>query len=954
MKWVNALDKANKRDAFAWPHSTRAGMNYFRLDDHVWIWNAIKAISIILGWDTMAKGNFKSREKVDKDSWQYQRNELMRRYEPEKMKREILQRFTTVHDVSKERILAVTRSPRETRFEFHSRDTALFYPIVDTMLGQGEERWLGLIKLQKRFTRTQDTDPDNLLRHGLGMLMENTWATDSTMRTDFLETKRALITTTLTNGLFPAQITGLGESERVSYHEDYLLHVSFEMPYILHATRPQEGPFQQATQEGLTKNRLYEEGPVKHTSILDGTIPFNDQIDVKSIIDIREEWLYNSPSFLDWSPLNGNHIPLSLLDLGVKRVRWIMRALLKAYGDETSEEINEESEEDSGDDDDIMVDAAGVRSISNPGEYQPLDIQPDGHKHLMIDIGKKRPRMRKTSCSDERESRTHTYVKSWEKLLQVRTAHSAKKRFLWCRNPPGEYALMCYLASPENEQPSLRLFFDRHAKCVTDFDDKTSRVYNTWETEFHCTFVRLGKPARPINSEDASSNLNESHKEERRPEPMLHSSIRPLPDLGGQELRPASMGFRFHGDFFDRFWTCHYVESYLGEPPRLDMNNYLSSNGEELKRLFQDSSAYVWQQRKVLETLLFHLILSEINKSVQKIIKAIQEELSSDQHGKERVKTPKPSQFDSEVYFNDLKAWAALHEILEFLGDNLENISNNVKGWNSREEDRRTEKPRWTNNDEKKYRDAITRALLECQRAERVLFAHRATIRSLSKTLNYRREEAKNEYDRNMSERNFRNNDNVKYFTYSTVIFLSLGFAASVYSMQAAPPTDVLQHMVIFSVVAFFTLLVIIAILPFLLEGSSGFRRVCREFVLHGFRGCCRNIYQDSKDLHGFWKLFYTKVPYTFSDLFTMQIPSYVLLLKGQSLNPGSSNRKEHAKKQKQQAPKPEESLDGNSRNTLKRETRDELKFDKSKGESWVQSWNRIVEPWNKSLRGHR
>ena len=37
MVWIQCLGDENKRDSFAWPHGHRSGIDYFRLDDHVWI-----------------------------------------------------------------------------------------------------------------------------------------------------------------------------------------------------------------------------------------------------------------------------------------------------------------------------------------------------------------------------------------------------------------------------------------------------------------------------------------------------------------------------------------------------------------------------------------------------------------------------------------------------------------------------------------------------------------------------------------------------------------------------------------------------------------------------------------------------------------------------------------------------------------------------------------------------
>lgn len=44
-------------------------------------------------------------------------------------------------------------------------------------------------------------------------------------------------------------------------------------------------------------DKTNEEEAITNIRLLNGTNPFNDQIDVKSIIDIKEEWLYNYPGF---------------------------------------------------------------------------------------------------------------------------------------------------------------------------------------------------------------------------------------------------------------------------------------------------------------------------------------------------------------------------------------------------------------------------------------------------------------------------------------------------------------------------------------------------------------------------------------------------------------------------------------------------------------------------------
>jgi CorA-like Mg2+ transporter protein len=757
----------------------------------------------------------------------------------------------------------------------------------------------------------------------------------------------------LTNGLFPGQIASDGETERSIYHHDHLLHVSFEIPYLLYTAEPE-----QVAPRGIQmSNKTKDEEAITNTVLLNGTVPFSDQVDVKNIIDVKEEWLYNYPSFFD---LPTNHADLSFISIRRKMADKLLRKMASK---------NDKEE-------DILIRALGswvlrhnptfyyylrltssfypwptssphTRSTSSshiestPDSYQPIEATPVGHKHVMIDTGKKKSRARRIADTSASGDRYLNLKDSWARLSIPRTPENAKKRILCCRNSPVDYFLMCYIVSPANERPSLRLFFGRHSKGATDFEDKVSRVFNTWETEFHCSFLQLERPGHLANR--GTGNKQDLHKTENEKsnnggELMFDPLIRRLPKLNGQLLQRASCSFRFYGDFFDRFWTCHYLDSYLGETPQSGLNVYLDKDSKDPNHLFKDAGPYVWQQRKVLEHLLFHLIMSEVNVSTRRIIRKIQEKLNGDTNGTEEMST---SNFNTNVYFESLKTWEELHVILESLNEDLESICSNVKNWNSREQDRGTEKPRWTNNDEKKYRDAISRASIECQRDERGLLANKAAVLSLTKTLKYRGDEAKNAYDRYMSERNFHQNDNIKYLSYSTVIFLPLGFAASIYSMQASPPTDVLQHMVVCSVVAFVVLLVIILTLPLWLEKLSQLQRSIKR------------LYSESNDLYNFWKLFYTKVPFSSTDLFTMQLPSYIILFKGRGINQVPPNHDEHFEVQKSEPIQLVSSLDNHTSKSLKRDTRKALEFSESGGEVWVQSWNRIVAPWNSIERNN-
>ncbi|PYI01675.1 hypothetical protein BO78DRAFT_433482 [Aspergillus sclerotiicarbonarius CBS 121057] len=877
-RWVEALDKRSKRNAFVWSHSQRAGMDYFRLDDNVWIINAIAAVWEILDWDKRVKRpKTSSRSTVNEDKEQQKRAGLARKYEPNKLRREILQRFTTVNDDVKQRMLAVTRSPRETRFALHGRDTALFYTMVVPVLDKEDQRWLNTMQVQKRFSINQDGDSDNSLRHGLSMLIAREGVSMSRLDPPAMakDAKKAALETMMpANGLFPGSINDDFE---------HTAHISSEMPLILLAQErieaikekaskqdnrgnnnqpdipdqtPIEIPKEEPSKQDIKGNKSPpDEDPARNMSVLDGTLPFSDQIDVKNIIDVKEEWLYNYPVFLGWEIPQQSLSPLSMLliSLGTSIGEFLREPSGSVEGVDGAESnlANEEHGE-------VISEAARPCRQSF---YRPLEILPLDCEIVLIDVGEKPSRTKKTPNLENRVKRFNNVMECWNRLNVLRDADMGKKRVLCCQNPTLDHALMCYLATPESEQSSISSFFNRHASCTTFFEDRTSRVRNTWETEFHCSFLVLNKdkplhlldedkplhllerpveaplrlsklkgdsePSQQPTSVKISARLKDKGKdnekegektENDRARPILNQSILQPPKLSpNQPLLRASAGFRLQGDFFNRFWTCHYVESVPNRKLKTSMNAYLDK--PYLEKLFKDGSEHVWQQRKVLELLLFYRIIEESNQNTRIIIREVQYQLNKNSPRRRKDAESSPANYDSKEYFNSLSTWASLHKILEYLEVDLERTLGNVNSWNSREQDRRTEQPRWTNKAEKKYRDAINTALVLCHRAERNLKTHRSRVTFLSKKLSYDRDEARNEYEGEMSEQSFRQNENVKYFTYSTVFFLPLGFASSIYTMQAAPPTDVVQHMVICAIVAFVVLGVAIATLPEIMKG---------------------------------------------------------------------------------------------------------------------------------------
>lgn len=207
--WLVELDRLDIRQAYAWPHTVDEGINTFRLDDHFWIWKALKflddnatkvPIKRKSGNDQIGSKMFARYPELKPRSKEGQTSSdmtdryalLTRLYEgkiceaseklsvvaqrlsPNNVQRGILQRFTTMNDISRRRMLAVTRSARENRFLLHARDTALFYGEDCDFFPRGssfQKLWMNTIETQRHHEENQQIAWENALRYALGVLM---------------------------------------------------------------------------------------------------------------------------------------------------------------------------------------------------------------------------------------------------------------------------------------------------------------------------------------------------------------------------------------------------------------------------------------------------------------------------------------------------------------------------------------------------------------------------------------------------------------------------------------------------------------------------------------------------------------------------------------------------------------------------------------------------------------
>lgn len=751
--WLQALKQADKRNSRAVPRSTDGGVNNFRLADHAWIWCALRCVEQLQPWLKPYRlgcvGEWTAKE--------FQMN--------------ILKRFTTESPYSKQsspkgkskvksHMLAVARSSLENRFLFHNKDTSLFYamdsrpgffsaPELDRMI----DVWIATVQSQQDHDENDDSSWTKTLRYALAIMVaqKGLRINQRTAFDMFVTAKHVLLQSTSPSGLFPGFLSpnkdpvhSMDQRKRSSH-----LQAMFEVPYVLftygqydpgteqefetQASSRFEGncskssvaaPFTDSVRKESTKHQ--RQGAILSKGNLRKTTPFNNLVDQKSIVDIQEEWLYNYPDFLDFC----------IEDLiGIKN---------PTYGPDTGFSF--------------VLDVPKSKRTTQTTSMPPV-------------VGQAKKSLR--------EGGMHAL------LGTTRTAEFAKKRLIMLSRIDEGMRNLSVHTSPPQEAGNIESFIRRHMNFGKYFFDDTTAALNRWETEFHLSYYML-------------FDIAES------PQRIRDERAVPFPDLS-KVIQQESLSFRFVGDFFDRYWTCHFVKN----------NSDIEKAHEKLLELLEPQHAMSenervkepWRQRKVLELLLFDHMLDEIITSTSAIILETKKRVLGTK--KERkTETRRSDEMDrgdevdssalsdalslcktnSIAYFAVNKRWQIFQQILQVVEDDITENLEKIEEWNRREKERYPEKPRWTRNDERKYRGAISKLVASNERRILRLKRCRTNVQSLKTSLENRLQ--------------YMRDDLNAYFTTVTVIFLPLGFAVGIFSMNGVPGNTVWHGMAYTSAVA--------------------------------------------------------------------------------------------------------------------------------------------------------
>jgi hypothetical protein len=756
--WIKELDARNKQGKYAFPHFREEPTHIFYFSDHVMIWRGLKSIEDL----DMVQELSPNKEQGRKLS-----------YTSTKIRTNILKRFTTKNRLSNLRMLTMIRSPSETKFLLQLEDTVLFdaadLGLFDkTITSPNKNEWNNKIDIWKSMINFQIDQIGNEgidwihpLQFALAMMMSaKDWDIDSRSKDQMAEmfkfSKSVLLESSSCNGLFPGQLDENKEPVLFSEglrSEDYW-YATFELPYILWTYQMQpksasgiQPPRRSVTSQAIS-NTQYQESFMTNMSIA-----FDSIVDTGNIVEYTDEWMYNEPKFFgqEYRGLNSS----------VEKFR--ARGKKDNYGQVMWKIIGEQAQHPDSEAKGYVIDVPKSKSLWEKDE------------HTTDEIFKK-----EISKNSE----------MYDLLAKKRVPEKAKKRLLHFYRPNPETALICCLASSEEDE--ILTFFQRHTFYDKYFYDEIKLIPNTWKTELHLSFYRITDES----SFSKASGISPSDGIEFPHDHQLDRS---------SWISRAAMSFRFDGDAFDRYWTCHFFEY---EPQRAGEKPDFKSLGiPNLKTANKSSKGDPWKQRQVLELLLFDEILLEMLQGTQAILENVKQEgmrnptnHSASAHTFNLISPISDPlelfrEINGDIFDPTTQSGRKLHHILQVVEDDLSKSLTKIKHWKDRQAGREPNRPRWTLKDERSYRSAISKLL--ASNDQKIIELERccADIGWFKMLLSTRLKVSREDLD-------LRRANDLRLFTYITVVFLPISFATGMFSMSDAPTTELVRSMATTAAVA--------------------------------------------------------------------------------------------------------------------------------------------------------
>ena len=565
--WARDLGKAKRGDKHVFPRLIDGEPDMFYFADHALIWWAIKSAE---GLELPCKLSFDGAEKANGAPVVCETSKTIRH--------NFLKRFATENAVTKTRMLATSRSYLDTQFLLGAEETALFHAAKHGLLDEANKTasdqkydkvgtWTRTEGYQRHHEGNDDSIWTNPIQFTLALIMASQGKPiNSRPPAEMYEHARSvLMRSSSPNGL----LAGMLDSRQMpvffkeKHKQDSYWSATFEAPYIMWEYPPPPGLpaetlFPQLSSQAkldvqdLVKietpaiakmarqfpellnllnslSRSLEAPAIKEALAIRPSTPFSKSIDQSNIVVLFDDWLCDAPKFFSF----GGELSL---------------VALRNFCEENRDCLDTSS-----------VVSQAIHAVYNRREGHIYD----GEEQIKAIINDDPESDTKNMENNARGSKNNaegskkevevlkSNAKLCERLNTKRTYADPRKRLVQLFEIKPTTALICYIASSKEE--GLISFFDRHASYGTyASDDATLEPGNKWVTELHLSFYRV------------LDRNGGKYKEAKGNIPVADQIEFPSPEKGRHGVdawvQRAVMSFRFDGDFFDRFWTCHFLE----------------------------------------------------------------------------------------------------------------------------------------------------------------------------------------------------------------------------------------------------------------------------------------------------------------------------------------------------------------------------------------------------------
>ncbi|KAI8711528.1 hypothetical protein NCS52_01416600 [Fusarium sp. LHS14.1] len=773
--WIKELDKTNKLGRYAFPRYSKEPTDSFYFTDHVFIWRAIKSAES-LGLKEMLDVPVQVEIEDHEKTQGMRKNGKRRTYSSVHIQDQILKRFTTENPVSKKRMIAVSRSPAHNRFLLRTKDSGLF-DAMDVGLfekpgaSKGQDFWQNKVDVWKNLVDCQvyhedndDSTWDEPLRFALSFIMSQAGKRMNRRPAGEMGAyaMSVLLQSTWPNGLFAGQLDA--NKEPIFYHDevkrDAYWAISFEIPYILWKyLRP-----------ASNNNHLPQTQSKDGTSAKDGSrVSSSDPELLKSLRDLLELQIGAKGSSYPVVTSMQHSFPFNNV-VDQKNIVELADEWLYNEPDFFAHVLkrNEESAP-------VLDYEESHQRSPNPWVSKRVEI-------AVVDVPRTKDTKKNSLGLDSLMKEFYGASELKDFMEEKRFQSKAKKRFCasFGESPDTNRAYH----QTASERAAMVAFSDKHASYDKFFSEVTTAELNKWTTELHLSFYAIDQTLLSLGPPMASWRLRE--------------------DGTPKWLTRLAMSFRFDGDFFDRYWTCHFLESDPLMARKFNVRGKVVALLQPTGIRRTSDKKAPWRQRRVLELLLFGRIMLRMQECTTGILDEAKhktwKKLSGDAKGGSENAL---GEVDYDAFLTTSKQCQQYQQVLQTVEQDLHDNLAKIELWMNREKERETEKPRWTFNDESRYRSVISKLLVSNQHRIQELTRSHASISNFNDTLSKKLEIIRSDLDQ-------RRADDIKRFTYVTVVFLPLGFATGVFSMNGAPASRTHNGMVVTSVVALVTTVILL------------------------------------------------------------------------------------------------------------------------------------------------